>query len=72
MIIDSLKNLVVTPQHPLLVAGGAEAGIVASQATISDGTLSTILQIIVAISALLKMWMDYQKQNKDTNKPNNS
>lgn len=70
MIVDSLKSLIVDPQHPLLVGGGAEAGIVATASL--DSSLSTVLQIIIALSALLKLWMDYKRQSEasKTNKPN--
>lgn len=57
--------------HPVLVGGLGIAGISTSEAIITDSTLSTILQIIIALSTLLKLWTDYQRDNKNKNPKKN-
>lgn len=49
--------------HPLIVGSVGEAGIMAT-ASIPNENLSVILQIIVALTTLLKLWIDYSKSNK--------
>jgi len=53
--------------HPLFVGGLGIAGVTTSEAVVSDTTLSIILQIIIALSTLLKLYSDYQRENKSKN-----
>jgi hypothetical protein len=53
--------------HPLFVGGFGIAGVTTSEAVISDSTLSIILQIIIALSTLLKLYSDYQRESKNKN-----
>ena len=51
--------------HPLVVGTIGEAGIVATS-SIPNETLSIILQIIIASTTLLKLWVDYKNGKRTT------
>lgn len=60
-----------TSIHPLFVGGVGIAGINTSEAILSDSTLSIILQIIIAVSTLIKLYADYKREEANRNKENN-
>lgn len=68
-MINTFLNTYV---HPLIVGTIAETGIVATS-SIPNETLSIILQIIIAATTLLKLWVDYKngkrtiKETEDEN-----
>lgn len=59
-MINTFLNTYV---HPLVVGTIGEAGIVATS-SIPNETLSIILQIIIALTTLLKLWIDYRNGKK--------
>ena len=62
-MINTFLNTYV---HPLVVGTIGEAGIVATS-SLPNETLSIILQIIIASTTLLKLYIDY-RNGKQTNK----
>jgi hypothetical protein len=56
--------------HPLVVGSVGMVGVSTSEAVISDSTLSIILQIIIALSTLLKLYTDYQRNKNEKNQNN--
>ena len=61
-MINTFLNTYV---HPLVVGTIGEAGIVATS-SIPNETLSIILQIIIALTTLLKLWIDYRNGKRTT------
>jgi hypothetical protein len=61
-MINSFLNSYV---HPLVVGTIGEAGIVATS-SIPNETLSIVLQIIIASTTLLKLWVDYKNGKRTT------
>lgn len=55
-MINTFLNTYV---HPLVVGTIGETGIVATS-SIPNETLSIVLQIIIAATTLLKLWVDYK------------
>jgi hypothetical protein len=60
-----------TTVHPLLIGSVGIAGINTSEAILSDSTLSIILQIIIAVSTLVKLWSDYRRDESKRNQDEN-
>lgn len=60
-----ISTLVNNSHNAVLVGGVGIAGVTAtSEAVIPDTTLSTILQIIIAVSTLVKLWADYRREER--------
>ena len=57
--------------HPLFVGTFGIVGVNTSEAVISDSTLSIILQIIIALGTLLKLWNDYRRDEAKRNQSEN-
>jgi len=56
--------------HPLFVGTLGIVGINTTEAVLSESALSIILQIIIALSTLLKLYIDYKEKNKNKNQEN--
>lgn len=54
-----INTFLNTHVHPLIVGTIGETGIVATS-SIPNETLSIVLQIIIAATTLLKLWVDYK------------
>lgn len=62
-----INTFLNTHVHPLVVGTIGEAGIVATS-SIPNETLSIILQIIIALTTLLKLFIDYRNGKQTTKK----
>ena len=58
-----INTFLNTHVHPLIVGTIGETGIVATS-SIPNETLSIVLQIIIAATTLLKLWVDYKNGKK--------
>lgn len=67
-MINTFLNTYV---HPLVVGTIGEAGIVATS-SLPNETLSIILQIIIASTTLLKLWVDYKNGKRTTKEGDDS
>jgi hypothetical protein len=56
--------------HPLFVGTFGIVGVNTSEAVLSDSTLSIVLQIIIALGTLLKLWNDYKREEAKRNEKN--
>lgn len=57
--------------HPLFVGTLGIVGINTTEAVVTESALSVILQIIIALSTLLKLYIDYKEKNNNKNNQEN-